>query len=190
MKLKLIALTVATAALFGCGDSGPEYPAGATNEQKANILKMHKIKRLGSHITSAEEEWMGQRLMLKYQPDSIHDGKGWVRSYFMTAMDVMKKLEEAAPGNSYKQIVFDVQLPTVDNLGNKGKSRGMLVQYNWDEIKNAKWENLSTWDAGNLLEKVSFQRLGLESGIEYCQDSDNAKWAKKFCLNVLLNAQR
>jgi len=167
-------------------DTGPEYPQGASEEQKAKIMIMHRIKKTGGkNIISAEEEWYNQRLSLKYQPDSIYDGKGWITSYFISAIDIMKELQNIHPSNNYKQIVFDVMIPTVSRLGESGDTRGMLIQYNWDELKKANWQNLYNWDAGNLAEKISFYPLGLQSAIEYCQDSKNTQYSMEFCKKVL-----
>lgn len=190
MKPSTAVFTLAFIGFIGYGlwagrDPGPVYPERATDEQKQQILKLHKIKREDRYFVEVSEEWMGQRLMIKYQPASFSDGTGWVRSFFFAAENLMGNLQKIAPNNGYKQIMFDVQLPTVSRLGEKGHSRGMLVQYNWDELKGAHWENLTGFDMGELPEKISFQRLGKESAIEYCSNGDNAKFAPKFCLLAL-----
>jgi hypothetical protein len=183
----LAAMCIATMA--GCGDR-LAYPPDATDAEKVQILQLHKIRQISPAITRTVDELDGKRLMVRYEPTFTHDGKGWVAAYFMTALDVMKKLNEIAPGNTYEQIVFDVRMHTIDRYGIGRRTQGMLIEYNWQEIRGTNWHQLNWREVGNLLEKVTFQRIGLESGAEYCLDGDNAQWAKTFCNNVQSAVQR
>lgn len=166
-------------------DRGPHYPEGATEEQKAKILQLHKIKREGGRFfVDAREEWMGQRLYLVYQPQTIADGPGWLRSYFMYARNLLGGIEASAPGNGYKQVVIDVRIPTTNDSGESGHARGMLVHYDWQRLKQADWEKMPSSGAAERIEKVSFQRLGQLSANEYCADAELAENTPRFCTQV------
>lgn len=164
-------------------DTGPIYPEGASEAQKAQILRLHEIKRAGGRaFVEAREEWMGQRLYLVYQPERIADGPGWLRSYFSSARSLMIDLEEKAPGNAYKQVVIDVRIPTVDSLGKSGHSRGMLVHYDWERLRGANFDSYIAAIPAEQIEKVSFRRLGELSASEYCADQKYLEQTPRFCV--------
>ncbi|WP_322999972.1 hypothetical protein [Castellaniella sp.] len=164
---------------------GPTYPEGATQEQKATILRLWNIQKIDKDFVSTEEEWDDQRLVVKYQPKAVLTESSWMRQSFSAAKSTMQTLSKTAPDHAYKQVVFDVWMPTTDKLGKDGFSRGMILQWNWDEIKGANWDNLSAAAVGGLAEKASFQRLGRHAAIEYCGDEDNLRFARDFCLKLL-----
>lgn len=183
--MKLIAKTVLAAfvgviayGVWADRDAGPDYPEGASEAQKAQILRLHQVKRGGGRaFVEAREEWMGQRLHLVYQPERVADGTGWVRTYFSDARRLMQEVEAAAPGNAYKQLVIDVRLPTTDG----SHARGMLVQYDWERLRGADLDSYVAAIPAEQIEKVSFQRLGQLSASEYCADPKYLEQTPRFC---------
>ncbi|KXA71069.1 hypothetical protein [Bordetella hinzii] len=167
-------------ALFG-PEPGPEYPEGATAEQKAQILKLHQVKKLSPSYVAVDEDMGGERLVFKYQPKAVMTESSWVDGFFHAAKRTMQRLDETVPANAYKTLVFDVQMPTVDNMGNSGTARGMLVWFDWGKIKAANWDNMTSYALGDLIQDVGFQRLGKSAAREFCKDGDHARAAGKFC---------
>ncbi len=182
-KVALAAVVAAGAYLAWLDrDVGPVYPEGATAAQKAQILRLHEIKRGGGrYFIEAREEWMGQRLYLVYQPERIADGPNWVRLYFSDARRLMREIEAAARGNIYKQLVIDVRIPTVDSLGQSGHSRGMLVQYDWERLRGANFDSYVAAIPAEQIEQVSFRRPGQLSAREYCADPKYLEQTPRFC---------
>lgn len=181
----LFCVGVIAVGLWLSRDTGPVYPEGASESERAKILRLHQIKRAGGNdVVDAREEWDGQRLIVTHRVGTYHGGKSWVFGVFSSTQSIMEKLEEIAPGR-YKQVNIDARLPTRSRLGEQGDTRGMLVYYNWGDIKAAHWENLTSFDVADLSEKLSLYGIAREPAQEYCLDGNTSRFSPRFCAEAM-----
>lgn len=143
-----------------------------------------RIKSLNSKLTEVREAGEGT-LTIRYSPKSIWSGDAWVRSFLIDALEILAKLDSAAPGHRYQTVHFFAELPTTDNLGREGKSVGMEVTYKLADFTGANWKGMNHWNMADLASDVDFRRLGLESAVEFCKEEDNARYASRFCSRVV-----
>lgn len=158
------------------------YPEGATAEQREYVDRMFKYRTMGSSITDAVEEWSGQRLFITYSPKSVWNGASWVEGFLSTARHVFEAVEQD-PHGTYRQVVFDVKMPTVGVNEEKSNTRGMLIGYDWSELSFA---NLSlNRDVAEKFSTLSVGRLGRESIQEFCDKPGQLNETPRFCMEAL-----
>jgi len=158
-----------------------EVPAPTRQHARDVEKRYNAIRRLDRSIISVEEKDNGQQLVMKLQPTSDLSDADQLFMLFMSIKSIFQGLERAAPSNHYAQIEFDIHVATVDRLGNEGASRAMLLSYDWQDIKVAKWQNLLATDMARLVKNATFWRFGYEMGEAWCSEDDNMKKAGQFC---------
>jgi len=156
-----VASTEVTEALV----SAPQPENDSSQAGKALTQRLRNIQRLNSGIFSAQEEWEGQRLVMKWKPNANPERK---RLVWAEIKNVLSNIERRVPDNAYKQIEFDMYVETVDRLGNKDQARAMILNFNWEEIKAAQWGNLEGIDVSQLVNRATVTRIGQELGRDWC----------------------
>lgn len=174
-KKWLMIIVMALALLSGCSrsDVQKQMPEGSTEQ---------RIKSLSSDIIRVDV--VGDSLMITHYKHPIANAHNWVWSFFEDAKTVLSRLDEASKNTLYRQVVFMVKLPAQDNLGHEFDQLGMKVFYDMGKLKEANWQNITTFDMMELPIDFEIKRLGSEYVIEYCRDGENAKYSKTFCLRA------
>ena len=177
---------VVAIALATCGESDSEKKAKASAFEALPIDQ--KLKSLSSNITDVDEVVKSEALMITFFKPSIWDGKSWTWNFLETAKTVLSHMGEYSQGTAYKRVTFMAQIPTRNNLGQEGQELAMKVTYSMEKLANAKWDNMTSFDVAELADTIDFRRLGTESVIEYCKDSDHIKYTPIFCKRAVMSA--
>lgn len=163
------------AVILGCDDSPKPMPEGTLAV---------RIKWISSDVVDVGNA-DGDVLTITHFKKTIWDGKNWTWNYLNDALRILSRLDEAAKGKQYKNVIFLVRIPTRDNLGREGDALGMKVKYDLSALSGANWKNMTTFDIGEVAEEIVFTRIGSEAALEYCKDGDHVKWNPKFCRGAL-----
>jgi len=158
---------------FVPGEDKAAMPEGSLTE---------RIKFLAPDVVEVRE--MEDTLVITHLNQTVASGEYWVWAFFTDAENILKRLPEASHNRDYKQIVFMVRVPTRDNLGNAGDTTGMKVFYSRDKLKQAKWDNMTTFDLMEIPDDIQIRRLGRDMVAEYCKDDSKRSLSPRFCGRV------
>ena len=126
-------------------------------------------------------------LKVKFFRKSVWDEAGWVHTMARGTIDLAKFLSINLP-DSFSVVKILAHAPTTDKYGNSEAVPAMLLIFDGKDFDKINYENFSEWKMLNLVQEVRFEPIGKRAALKYCEDSDNAEYAKAFCVKVLASA--
>lgn len=142
----------------------------ASRGVSASAVTVAKIERLPDG---------SKGVLLKYAPKQIWDGKAVVFAVSDLLVRVGKESESQALGIG--EIAVNAWIPTVDKYGNPGVGDAFTLVVPRNEYAKIHWGGIAAWDLLNLTSESGMSPLGRDAIAEYCADTDNFKYARRFC---------